>query len=339
MKNKNKLFAAIASLALGTVIAAGAVACTGQNNNDNKAEHNSLTAKEVYAVSAFSGASYLNTIDEGVSNVSAVSASASQTFLSATTSIVIDAATANLNKETATERPSDFTDENVQGIKNCLNMFDSLLLNGGIEQSIEKNEQTGVYGEYTFVMTMKAGEKQIVMYYNEISSETKTEIDEDDNEEEIETSTTLKGVLLFGENVYEVDGKKELETEGDESEYSVEFTTKKDDGNYVKFSYATEKEKNESELSYECKIYKNHKKVSEIELEIEEENGVTDIKFKLKTAGNKDDASYKIVKKEGSDKFDIRHEYNGKKSYITAEKTQSGYVFLYSNGYSENVGF
>lgn len=339
MKRKNKILTVIASLSLCVAMSLGVVACasTGNGNSGGKTE-NPVTAKEVYAVSAFSGANYL--ISEGTSGETAyagVSGGAGiffapYTYTDKTPEEIVS------QKETATERPSDYTDESVNGIKNCLKMFDSLLLGGGIQQTVENNTADGELGQYAFVMTVKANEKEAKMYYNEVSSTTETETDED-GEEETEIKTVLKGVLLFGGETFEVDGKKELETEGDETEYSVEFITKKDDGNYVKFSYETEQERNESELSYKCVIYKNHKKVTEVKLEFEEENGKTDIKFKLKNNGSDDGTEYKITKKEGSDKFDIRHEFNGKKSYVSAEKTADGYIFLYSNGFSENVGF
>lgn len=339
MKKKNKLLTIIGSVMVAAALSLGAMACSAGGNDSGSGaggQTSAATAKEVYAVSAFSGANYLLNA-EGLSSAGEIGVFTGGELFAPVNMGTTDT-TVVADKAAATERPSDYTDESVNGIKNCLEMFDSLIVNGGISQTVEKNPSDGEYGQYAFVMTVSTSGKQAKMYYNEVSSKTETEID-DDGEEEIEISTVLKGVIVLDGETFEVDGKKEIETEGDESEYSVEFVTKKDSGNYVKFSYSTETERNENEVSYECEIYKNNSKVTEIEFEIKEENGKIEIKFELEKNGKGDGTEYKITKKEGSDKFDVRHEYNGKKSYVSVEKTADGYVFLYSNGFTENVGF
>jgi len=71
-------------------------------------------------------------------------------------------------------------------------------------------------------------------------------------------------------------------------------------------------------------------------IKIEEKDGKTEIKFELEKDGKSDGVEYKIVRRS-ENKFDIKREINNKKSYILAEKLADGYVFTYSNGYSEQL--
>ena len=145
-------------------------------------------------------------------------------------------------------------------------------------------------------------------------------------------------MLLSGENVYEASGKREEEISNDEKEFELELIVKKSAEDYIKFAYSTENEANENETEYECEIYENGVRVQKTEIEIEEENGKTEIKFELEKGGKKDGIEYKIVKR-AEDKFDICRKQNKNKSYILAEKTAQGYTFTYSNGFSETVLF
>ena len=214
-------------------------------------------------------------------------------------------------------------------------MFDAVL-ESGISHTIEKNKEVdGDFADYNFIMSVTAGDFSAKVYFDELYTESKTEIDEEDGTEEFEESTYLSGVVLYGDEVFDVTGKREVENEDGESEYSIEFVTKKDDKNYVKVSYESETERNEAETSYEYEIVADGKKVSETELSIETENGKTEIKFELENKSAEGKTEYKIVKKDDSDKFEIKAEFNGKKSYITVEEADGRYTFTYSNGYKE----
>ena len=320
MKKRNKFLTIIGSLVLALVLSFGIVACA---NSGNKGGGKTATSKDVYALSAIAGASYLTHLD-GVSAQSAGGTLAISSFAA---------------DKTATARPDEYTDESVTDIKNCLTMFETTLA-GGISHTVGKNEETDCeLSEYNFVMTVELNGASAKVYYNEVYTKTETEIDEEDGTEEFEESTYLTGVIVYGDETFNVYGKREVEKEDDETEYSIEFITKKDDKNYVKVSYETETERNETETSYEYEIVVNGKKVTETELSFEEKNGKTEIKFELESRGAAGKTEYKIVKKDGSDKFEIRAEFNGRKSYITAERTADGYTFTYSNGYREALPF
>ena len=252
MKKKNKFLTIIGSLVLAAALSSGIVACANSGKNGGA---KAAASKDVYALSAIAGASYLTHVDD----VTVRSAGNGSFVISSFAS-----------EKTATARPDEYTDESVTDIKNCLTMFESTLA-GGISHTVGKNEETeGELAEYNFVMTVEINGASAKVYYNEVYTETETEIDEEDGTEEFEESTYLTGVIVYGDETFNVSGKREVEKEEDETEYSIEFITKKDDKNYVKVSYGTETETNEKETSYEYEIVVNGKKVTETELSFEE---------------------------------------------------------------------
>ena len=319
MKKRNKFLTTIGSLVLAAALSFGVVACAGPNK---KSETKTAASKDVYALSAVAGANYLARLDKRAApQIEGGKTPAADVYA---------AAKADVN-----ERPVEYSDESVADIRNCLSMFDAVLA-GGISHKIEKNEEIdGDFPDYNFIMTVTAGDFSAKVYFNELYTESKTEIDEEDGTEEFEESTYLSGVVLYGDKVFEVSGKREVENEDGENEYSIEFVTKKDDKNYVKVSYETETEQDKTETSYEYEIVVDGKKMSETELSFESKNGKTEIKFELENESAEGKTEYKIVKKDDSDKFEVKTEFNGKKSYVTVEIADGSYTFTYSNGYKE----
>lgn len=312
---KKNILAAIATLTLATALTTVNVSCANNGNKSGKKETPSATfnsSESFFALSAASGVSFLDGAD---------------TMKQTTT-----AAIALLSVETPSTRPSEFTDEDVKEINNTLVMFDSIV---GSDLSAKTDKNDGAdekYAIYEYKMTISFGGKNAVMYYNE--TDLRTETDQDEEETETETEATLEGVLVSDEYVYSATGMRKEETSADETEYELELIVKKSETTFVKFSYGTETENTERETEYKCEIYENGKKIQKTKIEFEEENGQTEIKFKLEKNGNFDGAEYKIVKRSDN-KYDIRREQNGKKTYILAEKTEQGYKFTYSNGFSE----
>lgn len=252
---KKKIISIVCALALIGTMTAALTACDVKGGGGNAAKVK-VNAKDVYALSALTGAEYLGQTESGATGAA------------------------------ATTRPGVITDADVSGIKDCLNMFDDIISGGGITQTVEKNEDVeGIYKDYPFVMTVTVGNTGITakMYYKEVNTVTETEID--DGVEETEVSTTLSGVMVFDGKEFEVSGKKEIETEGDEKETSIEFTTKSKTNplNYVKIKQSVEVENGAQEVEYEYEIYENGEKAREFKLEIEDENGKTEVSFKWKS--------------------------------------------------------
>lgn len=306
---KKKIISIVCALALIGTMTAALTACDVKGGGGN-AEKVKVDANDVYALSALTGAEYLDQTESGATGAA------------------------------ETTRPGVITDADVSGIKDCLNMFDDIISGGGITQTIEKNEDVeGLYKDYPFVMTVTVGNTGITakMYYKEVNTVTETEID--DGEEETEVSTTLSGVMVFDGKEFEVSGKKEIETEGNEKETSIEFTTKSKANplNYVKIKQSVEVENGAQEVEYEYEIYENGEKAREFKLEVEDENGKTEVSFKMEIENVPEETEYKIIKGDVDGKFKIKYEKGKEKGFITVEAVEGGYKLTYNNGYSEVI--
>lgn len=306
---KKKIISIVCALALIGTMTAALTACDVKGGGGN-AEKVKVNANDVYALSALTGAEYLDQTESGATGAA------------------------------ETTRPGVITDADVSGIKDCLNMFDDIISGGGITQTVEKNEDVeGLYKDYPFVMTVTVGNTGITakMYYKEVNTVTETEID--DGEEETEVSTTLSGVMVFDGKEFEVSGKKEIETEGNEKETSIEFTTKSKANplNYVKIKQSVEVENGAQEVEYEYEIYENGEKAREFKLEVEDENGKTEVSFKMEIENVPEETEYKIIKGDVDGKFKIKYEKGKEKGFITVEAVEGGYKLTYNNGYFEVI--
>lgn len=305
---KKKIISIVCALALVGTMTAALTACDVKGGGN--AAKVKVNANDVYALSALTGAEYLAQTESGATGAA------------------------------ATTRPGVITDADVSGIKDCLNMFDDILAGGGISQNVAENtDKDGEFKDYPFVMTVTVGNTGITakMYYKEVNTVTETEID--DGEEETEVSTTLSGVMVFGDQKFDVTGKKEIETEGNEKETSIEFTTRSQTNrdNYVKIKQSVEVENGAQEVEYEYEIYENGEKAREFKLEIEDENGKTEVSFKMEIENVPEETEYKIIKGDVDGKFKIKYEKGKEKGFITVESVEGGYKLTYNNGYSEVI--
>lgn len=305
---KKKIISIVCALALIGTMTAALTACDVKGGGN--AAKVKVNANDVYALSALTGAEYLAQTESGATGAA------------------------------ETTRPGVITDADVSGIKDCLNMFDDILAGGGISQNVAENtDKDGEFKDYPFVMTVTVGNTGITakMYYKEVNTVTETEID--DGEEETEVSTTLSGVMVFGDQKFDVTGKKEIETEGNETETSIEFTTRSQTNrdNYVKIKQSVEVENGAQEVEYEYEIYENGEKAREFKLEVEDENGKTEVSFKMEIENVPEETEYKIIKGDVDGKFKIKYEKGKEKGFITVEAVEGGYKLTYNNGYSEVI--
>lgn len=305
---KKKIISIVCALALIGTMTAALTACDVKGGGN--AAKVKVNANDVYALSALTGAEYLAQTESGATGAA------------------------------ETTRPGVITDADVSGIKDCLNMFDDILAGGGISQNVAENtDKDGEFKDYPFVMTVTVGNTGITakMYYKEVNTVTETEID--DGEEETEVSTTLSGVMVFDGKKFDVTGKKEIETEGNEKETSIEFTTKSKANplNYVKIKQSVEVENGAQEVEYEYEIYENGEKAREFKLEVEDENGKTEVSFKMEIENVPEETEYKIIKGDVAGKFKIKYEKGKEKGFITVEAVEGGYKLTYNNGYSEVI--
>ena len=300
---KSKFIAIIAAILLCLPLALLLTACGGTKKQVN------TNSKEMYALSAMSSAIYLQHEQEQTSAVKSMKA--------------VKLA------QTQADKPANITDEDLAGTESCLTMFGDVIKNNGFTQTVEKNTNLSEeLGKYNFVMTISipnlSNTNTYKLYYDEIATETQVEIEDEETETEI--STTLEGVLIANETHFKVEGKKTIETEGNETEYSIEFKTYFDENNYVVVEQSSEN----NELEYEYEIYKNGVKVQKIEIEFEKENNKTELEFKLVniTSGIKEKTIYKIKSKDDQ-LFEISLNKNGAIQTFQAKIVEGKINFIF----------
>lgn len=121
--------------------------------------------------------------------------------------------------------------------------------------------------------------------------------------DEQEISYDINALAVFNGVEYKVIGKKEVETEDNETEVEMEFIVKLDEGNYVRIEQETEND----EIEYKYVVYQNGKKQLSMSFESEVENGATVIKLTTDEKGYKE--TYKFIK--GDNKTIIKYSGNG----------------------------
>lgn len=298
---KSKFIAIIAAITLCLPLALLLTACGGTKKQVN--------SKEMYALSAISSAIYLQQEQEQISAVKSMKA--------------VPLA------QTLADKPANITDEDLAGTESCLTMFGDIIKNNGFTQVVEKNTNLSEgLKNYNFVMTISiphlSNTNTYKLYYDEIDTETQVEIEDEETETEI--STTLEGVLIANETHFKVEGKKTIETEGNNTEYSIEFKTYFDENNYVVVEQSSEN----NELEYEYEIYKNGVKVQKIEIEFEKENNKTELEFELVNinSGIKEKTTYKI-KSADNELFEISLNKNGKIQTFQAKIVEGKINFIF----------
>lgn len=300
-----KFLTLIVSGVMCVPMAFGIAGCNKKDKNIN------IVAKDVYALSAVSGATYLKEMENSTSLTS---------------------------KITATTRPAHFSDADANNLKNSIQMFNQILLDDTLTQQTTLTPETDPYfGTYNFVMNISVpntngGVDEFKMYYNE--TETKTNKEIEDASLEVEVSTKLEGIMVVSGDVFDVYGEREFETEGNESESSIEFTTKSktNPNNFIKISQ--EVENNEVEFEYE--IYKDGIKVSESEFEVEQEKNHTVVELEFKNS-NQNKATYKLIKGNNSNEFNVTYKNGATTDTLKIVMLENAFEFTYSNGFTEII--
>ena len=132
------------------------------------------------------------------------------------------------------------------------------------------------YADYKKVQTVTAASpdgssETYVIYYNE---SLQPNYDDDDDPDEHEENYRIEGVMVNGENVFDISGFRQVETERDENEESLEFTaTNSANGLRMEFELENESEKNENGMEFGYEIYDGRNLVRAFEIEFEKESG------------------------------------------------------------------
>lgn len=307
----------VGTVVIGAVIATSAIALVGCSVWRLPSPAPPIDASFIYSMSAVTSVEYLASnadVNAGGSGYSTVS-------------------------DTITTRPDDITDDTMDTIGQFIGMFEGLLIGEGFEQ-VESTPNVDVDGGYSdyktkIVVSMPtlSGEAvEYVMYYTE--TPIKDEVEEVNDEDEVEISTSLMGVIIMDGDVSEISGTKTIETEGAEVETEIEFITKIDENNWVKVS----EEKELGEIEYEYTImtdgvqtvtsieYKNEQGYEELSLELED------------SSGNEVEYSVKMTEKDGVSTFEVEYEdenANTEVNLIITPLTDGKYEYVFKNGHVE----
>lgn len=274
-----------------SIVATSVVGLTGCDKNKNKD-----SAKNVFSMAAVSGASYLQSL-----NGSAVS---------------------------SVERPEGMTEAKEQALTEYFVMFEDMLSNDGFktDTTAPNADEKAQYGDYKSKIAVTIGNDTYAIYYNETTSDDK-DVSPD---EEVEEETKLNGVLVVGEDKFDVEGKREVDPEDDEVE--IEFTTKNENG-----SVTVKQEIEEGEVSYGYEIKDNKGNKYEYEIEWEKEDGKNKMEVEItnKADGVKSEVEYEIEEIEKDNyKVSVKEKANKNKvkNKFTVKKEADGYRFIYGEG-------
>ena len=306
---KSILFGLALALTAGSAVTLSAC---GKTNEE-------VSAQDFYAMAALSSVNYLQEQGE-----------------------VLSTSTARKQRALAqgNSRPQSVSQQDVQSLTSYMDMFQDMLATDTTKYftNSEVTQDDEYYQTYNLKMTFTIptidGQQDLVMFYKEVRTDTHEEIDDD--EVELEVNTTLEGVLVDGENEYDVVGMREYEKEGRETEVSYEFTTysKQNRSDYVRIEH----EKDNEEIEYQYSIYKNGAKVSDTQVEFENERGKKSLELEFKT--NQTQVKYEITKRS-QNVYQVRLKNVANKDEVkevfTIEVTGQGYKFQYANGFSEMV--
>ncbi len=310
---KKKFTTLFLSIVLGAFAMVGLTAC-GDKNGESQGY-----AQDFYAMSAISSFNFLQ------KNVN------SQT---------------TANSQALTTR---IQTEDAQNISEYMGMFQDMLASD--TSNYYTNEEVAaddVYANtYNFKMSLSVpslnGEQQdFVMYYNELYTDVEQEYDDDEvgfDEIELEINTTLSGIIVYDNAVYKVEGEREYEQEGNETEISIEFKAYLNDMDYI----LVEHEMEDKEVEYQYTIFQNgQESVTEVEFENERNSKKLELEFENNSASGESEVKYEITQSSADENvFNVRVK-NSVNDVETGERftitvTSEGYIFNYSDGSSETI--
>ena len=252
----------------------------------------------------------------------------------------------NVAELIAESRPAE-VENDIENLLEYVKMFEGFLLSNGTfnSQTSKPTEADGEFSSYstkTVTTLPDISGKSVVytMYYNETEKKNGTIVDDD----EIEVSTNLNGILIVEKNEelskFDIIGEKIVEIEDNETEVSIEFTTRSvtNPNEYI----VVEQESEMNEFEFEYYVYHNvdgkAKLVSKTEIEIEDDLEDNEKKVELEfislVNGVKNEIVYEI-EKLSNNSLAVEYFKSNIKSRIIITKTEGGYQFAYENGYTE----
>lgn len=311
-----KLFLTLVITFVGVVL----IGCT----SSSKENFNFSSNKEVYGFEAMSAGFLLNNV-----------------------STQDEAPLANTEQGTLTTlKEREVTEEQIKKINEYLGIMEQMLGDEENPLNVVTIESDREGFEQKMIITTKDinfNEIEYILYYNEIIE---NEIDDDEEEEkdEDELESRLEGVLIVGENEFEVVGEKEI----DGDEMKVSFEARIDSKNWVKIEQ--EVESDETEFKYIVCVdgVKNVTKISiekendevKMRLTFVEDKDKTQYFFKVENENNKKVIKIKVVNKELSAVIRVYVTTNPETNEVTYEYkfVETGQSFTHKNNHCYRNG-
>lgn len=265
-----------------------------------------------------------------------------------------------LSGDTAPAEGATLTDAEIQEVKAQLAILENYMgANAPVVSEGAVGSGDKYFGEYEYMMTvttkdMHGNDNVYTMYFNQTKTGEKTEYDDDESNPsgsvdfEFEEEFAIDGVLVSGDNVYTLEGKKENESETEdgvtETESSYKLTVRKSDREYIVFEQSFEEEAGESEQEYEYKVYSDGRCVKEFSLEFENELNESEVEMTTIEDGKYFTVSYEseIVNGKERIKAEVTKDNKVVEVIITVEGSgteEDPYRHIYTYGEIEDVDY
>ena len=181
-------------------------------------------------------------------------------------------------------------------INGYMELVESLI--SGENFSVKGGENTDAGYDYDYVMQVTysdfLGEERDSgrIYYNRAHED--TEYDDD----EVETTYTLEGVMVLGGEEYPLYGTHKSESEADESENEYEMRVYLGENSYILVEQTVESEEGESEIEYRYTLIENGRRVSRTTFEYETEHDETELMMTVEESG-KEPETFAFEREDG----------------------------------------
>lgn len=190
-------------------------------------------------------------------------------------------------------------------ITKLLSQFDLILENNNyFTSTIETSDKTEYKTKETITFTsLNDQSTSYTLYYNDVISNTKTEVD--DGETEITTTINYSGIAVFFDNnlevTYQFTSESETSVEGNETEIESTFKLySKQTSTYIEVEKENETENSQVEDEYSYKLVQNGKVVYDYSIEISKNSITNEKEIELEL----NEKEYKVTKYEsGNDEF------------------------------------
>lgn len=329
-----KIIAIATTVLMCLALAFSIVGCAG-GFPDNTDKNNARNSANLIAFSASSSALILDEMQDSSASIALASASGA-----------VEGAT--------------LTDEEIEEVKAQLAILENYIGENApvvTEGAVASGDV--YYGEYEYVMTVSTkdlhgNDNVYTMYFNQTKTGEEIEYDNDDENPsgsvdfEFEEEFAINGILVSGDNVYTLEGKKENESETEdgitETESSYELIVKKSDSEYIVFEQSFENEADESEQEYSYKVYVGDRCVKEFSLEFENELNESEIEMTTIEEGKYFTVSYEsgIVNGKERIKAEVTKDNKIVEVIITVEGSgteEDPYRHIYTYGDIEDIEY